>query len=142
MNRQRTLALASVAIALAACAGQAADIGTPDLVEALSAGGGSVELGGPVQQAFFAVEGRSLTLNGSDVQVFEYPSVSAREADSALISPDGSEIGTTMVTWVDQPTFWAKGKLIVLYVGRDQAIIDLLAGALGEPITEPWPTPG
>jgi len=141
MNKRRTLSLAAIVVALAACAGQPAEFGTPELIEALRASRAAVELGEPVDQVFFGEEGQSLTLNGSDVQVFEYPSVSAREAESALISSDGSAIGTTMVTWIDKPNLFAKDKLIVLCVGRDQAILDLLTGALGEPITEPWPAP-
>jgi hypothetical protein len=52
-----------------------------------------------------------------------------------MVSPDGSSIGTSMVTWVDQPNFWARDRLIVLYVGKDAGTIDLLSEVLGEPIT-------
>jgi len=27
-----------------------------------------------------------------------------------------------MVTWVDQPNFWAKGRVIALYVGKDEEV--------------------
>ena len=52
---------------------------------------------------------------------------------------DGSPNPTTMVTWIDQPNFWARGRLIVLYVGRQAATIERLSSALGQPLTEPWP---
>jgi hypothetical protein len=38
------------------------------------------------------------------------------------------------------PNLWAKGRLIVLFVGRDQELIELLTGVLGEPITQPGPS--
>ena len=40
-----------------------------------------------------------------------------------------------MVTWVDTQHFWADGRLIVLYVGNDAQVIELLRGALGDPLT-------
>jgi hypothetical protein len=102
------------------------------LVDALRAGGAEVELGDPVEQSFFAVTGQILKVNGRDVQVFEYESAEAMEADAAQVAPDGGSIGTNMVMWVEAPHFFKSGRLLVLYVGEDQGVIDLLAGALGE----------
>jgi hypothetical protein len=53
------------------------------------------------------------------------------EADAAQVAPDGGSIGTSMVTWVATPHFYKTGRILVLYVGDDQAILDLLEGALG-----------
>ena len=103
--------------------------------------GATVEPTGELEQAFFSVNGRTVRIDGADVQVFEYVDEASRLAESSLIAPDGGSIGTTMVTWVDQPTFWAKGRLIVLYIGREAAGIEKLSGLLGDPITTPWPTP-
>lgn len=112
-----------------------------DLVAALAAGGATVDPTGELEQAFFSVNGRTARIDGADVQVFEYADEASRLAESSLIAPDGGSIGTTMVTWVDQPTFWAKGRLIVLYVGREASVIEKLRGLLGDPLTEPWPAP-
>ena len=43
---------------------------------------------------------------------------------------------TTIVTWIDQPNFWATDRLIVLYVGTDADVIGRLTKALGQPITQ------
>ncbi|HET7010144.1 MAG TPA: hypothetical protein VFI11_05165 [Anaerolineales bacterium] len=131
-----------IVLALAACGPRPATLDAAEFVQALEAAGATVEPAGPIEQEFFTVEGRLFAVNGADVQVFEYADAAAREADSSQISADGGSIGTTMVTWIDQPNFWAKDRLIVLYVGRDQALIDLLSGILGEPLTEPWPAIG
>ena len=78
-----------------------------------------------------------MKLEASDVQVFQYASEEARQVDSDQISVDGSSIGTSMITWIDQPNFWAKDSLIVLYLGTDSVIQSILSGVLGDPITQP-----
>jgi hypothetical protein len=72
----------------------------------------------------------------AEIEVFEYSDEASRKADSDQISPVGHNIGTSMITWVDQPNFWAKGGITVLYVGKDAATIDLLSGSLDNPITK------
>ena len=47
--------------------------------------------------------------------------------------PDGSSIGTSMVSWVATPHFWSLEKLIVLYVGENEDIIDSLEYVLVNP---------
>ena len=138
----------ALTLLLAACAGSGAGPTTvpseqpateissqADLVAALQSQGATVEPADAIEQAFFQVSGQILRVNGADVQLFEYGDEAARTADSELISPDGTSISTTMVTWVDTPHFWADGRLIVLYVGNDAQVIELLRGALGDPLT-------
>jgi len=47
------------------------------------------------------------------------------------VSPDGSSIGTSMMTWVALPHFYKVIKLIVLYVGESDELIKVLEGVLG-----------
>jgi len=137
---RRTLLLG---LLVAGCArAQPTSLSYDGLVAALEESGASVETVGDIEQVFFSVPGRSLRVDGADVQVFEYVDEAARQADSDLISTDGSTIGTSMVTWIDQPNFWAEGRLIVLYVGREAAVFERLSGVLGDPLTEPWPRQG
>jgi hypothetical protein len=139
------LGLAAILIILAACtagtrpvlpdtSGGAEAAGYTELLDALRDAGATVEPAEPVNQAFLNASGQIVRVDGADVQVFEYADESAREADSDAIPEDGSSFPTIMVTWVGQPHFWAQGRLIVLYVGSDQAIIDLLNDLLGDPI--------
>jgi len=79
--------------------------------------------------------GDGTRLDGVEIQVYEYPDLVSQEADAERISPSGSPIGDRMVTWVDQPNFWGRGRLIVLYVGREPAVIQLLDRVMGDPIT-------
>jgi hypothetical protein len=101
------------------------------LIEALRARGAAVEPGEPVEQIFFAVTGQIIAVNGEDVQVFEYDSAEAMQADAAQVASDGGSIGTNMVTWVATPHFYNAGRILVLYVGDDPEIIELLEGVLG-----------
>ena len=102
------------------------------LVDALREAGAEVLPGETVEQAFFSVRGQIIKVNGADVQVFEYESAEAMEADASQVAPDGGSIGTSMVMWVEAPHFFKAGRVLVLYVGEDAAILDLLKSVLGK----------
>ena len=108
---------------------------SPELVrlaEELHAQGASVLLTKEkVSQPFFSMAGRIIYINGEAVQVFEYGISSAAEANARRVSADGATIGTSKPSWMAPPHFFRRGKLIVLYVGRNQTIVDLLQKALG-----------
>lgn len=101
------------------------------LVDNLRAGGAIVEAVGEVAQPFFSPQGKKIIVNGGEVQVFEYADSELAEADAATVSKDGTTIGTTMITWVAPPHFYTKGRLIVLYIGNDEAVINALEAVLG-----------
>ena len=101
------------------------------LVDAFRAAGATVDPDQPVEQPFFSVKGEILKINGADNQVFEYSTAEEMEADAAKVAPDGGSIGTSMVSWIEPPHFYKAGRIIVLYVGQDQAILDLLKSILG-----------
>ena len=102
------------------------------LTEKLRARGGVVALTKErVSQPFFRVAGRIIKINGESLQVFEYATPSAANADASQVSSDGTTIGTSKPTWMATPHFFKTGKLIVLYVGGNQTILELLRTALG-----------
>jgi hypothetical protein len=100
-------------------------------VAALRAAGAQVEEAESIDQPFFAVPALRLVVNDEDVQVLEYATTAEAQQDAAQISPDGYSVGTSMVTWLATPHFFQCGTLIVLYVGGDQQMLDLLKGILG-----------
>jgi len=101
------------------------------LIDNLRANDTTVNPEGEIEQPFFSVTGFSIQVNGSSVQVFEYNSAKDAEADASLVSSDASSIGTSMPFWIDDPHFYYKEKIIVLYVGDDPDIEELLESALG-----------
>jgi hypothetical protein len=135
------VALLFLAVLITACGAQRTPPGQTStavtdvdgLVEALRATGATVEMAGEVSQPFFSVEGRVMKVNGGDVQVFEYESEAAASEEAALVSSDGGTVGTTSVTWVATPHFHKAGRLIVLYVGDDDAVAGALEDVLGPP---------
>ncbi len=102
------------------------------LIDNLRQAGATVEPAGELTQPFFSVNGRVIVVNSGDVQVFEYADAATAEAEAALVSPDGSSIGTSMVSWVASPHFYRVEKLIVLYVGGSEIVTDVLESVLGK----------
>lgn len=101
------------------------------LVDNLRATGAEVEPAGEIEQPFFPVQGQVINVNGEDVQVFEFPDADSAEEVASSVSPDGSAIGTTMVSWVAPPHFYRAGRVIVIYVGSNQEAISVLENVLG-----------
>jgi hypothetical protein len=96
------------------------------LLNALKAAGATVEVGDSIAQDFFSVEGKTVKVNGADLQVFEYENAEAMEKDASNVAPDGGSIGTSMVDWIDTPHFYKAGRIITLYIGSDKTVLGLL----------------
>lgn len=101
------------------------------LIDNLRTAGVSAESEGEVDQPFFSVEGRIIKVSGEDVQVFQYSDAATADAQAALVSPDGSSVGTSRLHWVGPPHFYKKGKLLVLYVGGNAKALKALEAVLG-----------
>ena len=101
------------------------------LTDALRSAGAAIETGKQIEQPFFTVPGRIIKVNGADVQVFEYETPEAMGLEASQVAEDGGSIGTNMVSWMESPHFYRAGRMIVLYVGEDQAVVDLLESVLG-----------
>lgn len=102
-----------------------------DAIAALREQGLSVTQGDQFEQPFFSVPAVLLDLPGSGIQVFEYSDEAAAAADAEQVAADGSSVGTSMPFWVDDPHFYREGKLIVLYLGSDQVILEALEAVFG-----------
>lgn len=101
------------------------------LIDQLRAHDATVTPTGEISQPFFSVKGQAITVNGEQVQVYEYPTADAANAESARISPDGGTVGNTHIDWVASPHFYKAGKVIVLYVGSSDAALQPLTTVLG-----------
>ncbi len=128
------------AVALSSCAAaptQPTDLGTVDaLVRSLEQQGATVSRSGsfqPSSHPYFSVAGEGLKVNGEDTTVFAYPGVDRAAADAAKVSPTGSTIGQTQISWMDAPHFYKRDRLIILYVGHSADMLKLLEAVLGPP---------
>ena len=110
--------------------------GYAELVAALQAAGATVTPGGDIDQPFIPVKGHLITVNNADVQVFEFQDEATRQQVSDAISQAQNSINTSLSTGISGPSFWATGRLIVLYIGDDQATIGTLTKILGNPLAQ------
>ena len=101
------------------------------LQKVLQEAGATVETGDSINQEFFTPEAHTVKLNGADLQVFEYKNAQAMEKEASQVAPDGGSVGTSMMTWIDTPHFYKVGRIIVLYLGNDPTVLDLLNKSLG-----------
>jgi len=102
------------------------------LVDSIKARGILVELIDELEDSSFSVPIKVISVGGADVQVFEFQNESDAQASSLTVSEDGTEIGTSIIRWIDTPHFYIKGKIIVLYVGQNPEIMNLLDSILGK----------
>ena len=100
-------------------------------VDSLRAEGATVDPAGPVLQPFFVPEGRLLTVNGEDVQAFEFAGEVEADAIAETVSADGGSVGTSMAGWLAPPHFYQAGRLIVVYVGSESGVINMLQNIMG-----------
>lgn len=98
---------------------------------ALQVANAKAEIGDSVTQDFFRPEGRIITVNGQDIQVFEYESAEAMENEASQVAPDGGSVGTSMMMWMDAPHFYKAGRILVLYIGSDDQTLTLLQSVMG-----------
>lgn len=112
------------------------------LVDRLRGAGATVDPGDEVAQPFFSVTGRLVKVNGADVQVFAFDSEDAAQEEAALVAPNGGSVGTSMMSWMATPHFYRLANLLVLYVGDDGTVTDLLEAALGPQFAGGGPAAG
>jgi hypothetical protein len=116
-------------------------------ITAVTATGATAEVTGSVHDyTLFTAQLVKMRVNENDVTLYVYPGINARQTVSNQIRPDGSALivpsGTdgafTMTTfeWGDVPHFWVDGYLIILYIGQNQAMIDLMTMLYGPQIAD------
>lgn len=105
------------------------------LIDNLRKAGAIVYPGGEFPPDFLSAKRMIISVNGSNVQVWEYDDAASADAEAALISPDGFSLNTAtkskLVDWIAPPHFYKAGRLIVLYVGESEAVTIVLERVLG-----------
>ena len=82
---------------------------------------------------FFSIAARRIVVNGADVQVFAYTNTTRADTDASHVSPTGTPIGQSQISWMDTPHFYKRDRLIVLYVGHSVDVMKPLEAVLGPP---------
>lgn len=109
-----------------------------DLADRLRAASLTLEAMGPTDDSLFSVSGTTYRVTGGDLQTYQYPDAASAEAVAARISPDGTKVEAaandgrvaTDVLWIATPHFYRSGRILVLYLGSDVAVLRALEAAL------------
>ena len=108
------------------------------LVSHLEDAGFLVQVVGDVQEFYFSAMAKTLQVNGELVRAFEFPDGESAAEEAAGVSPDGTSVelhtesglSMTSISWIAPPHFYRSGRLIVLYVGWDAPLTEVLEAAL------------
>lgn len=103
----------------------------------LNGSGVEIEVGEVIEVPYLSSIGKVVRVNGEEIQVYQYSDPKSRQADSDTISSDGTIKGQVKISLTSQPIFWAHEDLLVIYLGSNPQIIDLISFSLGKPISQP-----
>lgn len=84
-----------------------------------------------LEDSSFSVPTIVLSVNDENLQVYEFSSADEAQTASLLVSEDGTEIGLSIIRWMDEPHFYTQGKIIVQYIGHNSEMLSLLDTLLG-----------
>ena len=109
------------------------------LIDNLRAVGTSVEPFGNASQDVFSVPRNLIKVNGETVSTWEFLDAYAAQTNAASVSADGNKIckqvflgmQCSFYDWIDIPHWYARGRMIVLYVGHNTSVINTLEAVLG-----------
>ncbi len=104
---------------------------TYNVYQLLRASGNTVEIEGIAEDDHFEPQGRILALDGGKIVVFEYSTSEDVEEVVAKFSEDGRTIGGEQIAWNGTPHLYKTSKVIVVYQGDNQSILDALELAVG-----------
>lgn len=103
----------------------------PSFVKALKSKGLLVKEIETIDDSFFSVPTKVISVSGIDLQIYEFNSRMNMEAAKEKISFDGTQIGLSFIKWMDSPHFYGKNTIIVQYIGNNPEILNLLDSLLG-----------
>jgi hypothetical protein len=110
--------------------------GVRKLVADLEAAGATVKVGDTFMGDPLSRDAVNICVGSEEMKVYAYASAAERAAVSGTIDPnDATKIGTSIVEWDGTPKFWARDRILVLYLGTDAPTIKLLISVLGSSIS-------
>ena len=101
------------------------------LVENLRSADIHVSDAGMVTQPFFGVPAHVFTVDGGDLQTYEFATIAEADRAAGQVAPGGGSVGTAMMSWMAPPHFFRKDRLIVNYVGGEARVIAELTRLMG-----------
>lgn len=87
------------------------------VIDALRGAGLNVEAAGTLQQPFFTPPAQVFTVDGRDLQLYEFATPATAAEAAAQVAPAGGSVGTVSMSWMAPPHFFRKDRLIAIYLG-------------------------
>lgn len=124
------LLLIFITTSLCACAKQVSNVAYEELITNLENMGYTIETE-DVEESIILGERKWLTVDGSEnISVYLYESNDEMEKDASYLSDDGFSYDngkeSAEVEWISYPHFFKSQNMIILYVGEDLEIINVL----------------
>lgn len=89
---------------------------------------------GTISVPFFQPQGTMVRAGTEGIQIYEYDTRAALEADLRTITAYARRAGNLALVWKSEPYFYRSGNRIILYVGADETIRATLAELFGPPV--------
>jgi hypothetical protein len=102
----------------------------------LKAAGADATIGGNFLGDPISTQAVNVCVGSEEVKVYVFGTEAERTAVSSTIDPnDAGSVGNSLVDWAGVPKFWARDRIVVLYLGTDAATTTLLMSVLGNTIS-------
>lgn len=75
-----------------------------------------------------------LSFSGGELQLFAYRDGDAAAKDLQTVSADGRQLGELTINWAQSPHFFLRDNVIVLYLGENAPVLDMLERLCGPQI--------
>jgi len=83
-----------------------------------------------VRQSFLSVSGELLEVSESELHLFIYPSIAAREADSQKLDTVSASPPNVAVSWKQPPHLIVSGKLLAIHLTHSEHLAERVADVL------------
>jgi hypothetical protein len=107
------------------------DVSAKTLLSALQTSGLEPRQVDRITSAFFTVPATVYQIRDGEIQIYEFPNEERAAHEAETVSADGSSVGTSKVLWRAPPHFFRTGALLVLYLGSDEQVLDILRAKIG-----------
>ena len=94
-----------------------------------------------IRHSFLSVPGELLGVSESELQLFIYPSIALREADSRKLEPARAAPRDEMVSWQQPPHLIVSGKLLAIHLTHSEHLAERVADVLTARHTGAVPEP-
>lgn len=102
-----------------------------EFIVQLEKAGGKIKTIKKGSNTFLKGDATAININEEFINVYEYKNSNQMDADVKTIRSDGAIVGNAFIDWVSIPHIYKNGNIIVLYVGENKEIKDMIQKSVG-----------